>query len=87
LYYYKNELAQDPVVRIDAMLKMFSELGTATDLKRKIAIPNGGSHVLGSYITSKDLPGVEIAIDSFVESVLKIPVNKNNFAISNSDKR
>jgi len=85
LYYYKNELEQDPVVRVDAMLKMFNELGTPNNLKIKVTIPNGGNHVLGSYITSKDLPGVEIAIDSFVESVLKIPVNKNNFAISNSD--
>lgn len=74
LYYYKNELEQDPVVRVDAMLKMFVELGTATDLKRKIAIPDGGNHVLGSYITSKDLRSVEISIDGFIESVLKIPM-------------
>jgi len=74
LYYYKNELEQDPVVRVDAMLKMFDEFGTATDLKRKIAIPNGGNHVLGSYITSKDLRSVESSIDGFVESVLAIPM-------------
>ena len=75
LYYYKNALEQDPVVRIDAMLKMFNDLGTPDDLKRKVAIPNGGNHVLGSYLTSKDLPSVEIAINSFVESVLKEKVN------------
>lgn len=74
LYYYKNELEQDPVVRVDAMLKMFDELGTPEDLKRKIAIPNAGNHVLGSYITSKDLPSVETAIDNFVGNVLKVPV-------------
>ncbi|MBP8067823.1 MAG: alpha/beta fold hydrolase, partial [Pedobacter sp.] len=28
LYYYKNETEQDPVVKVDAMLKMFDELGT-----------------------------------------------------------
>ncbi|MBE5321830.1 alpha/beta hydrolase [Pedobacter sp. MR2016-19] len=71
LYYYKNELEQDPVVRVDAMLKMFDELGTPDNLKRKVAIPNAGNHVMGSYITSKDLPGVETAIESFVESTLK----------------
>jgi len=75
LYYYKNALEQDPVVRIDAMLKMFNDLGTPDDLKRKVAIPNAGNHVLGSYLTSKDLPSVEIAINSFVESVLKEKVN------------
>ena len=74
LYYYKNSLEQDPVVKVDAMLKMFDQLGTKPELKRKIAIPNGGNHVLGSYITSKDLPSVEISIDNFVENVLKIPM-------------
>ena len=74
LYYYKNDLEQDPVVRVDAMLKMFGELGTADALKRKIAIPNGGNHVLGSHLTSKDLASVETAIDNFVGNVLKIPV-------------
>lgn len=71
LYFYKNELEQDPVVRVDAMLKMFNQLGTPIDLKQKIAIPNGGNHVLGSSITSKDLPSVETAIDIFVGNVLK----------------
>jgi len=74
LYYYKNELEQDPVVRVDAMLKMFTELGTSDHLKRKVAIPNAGNHVMGSYITSKDLPGVEAAIENFVRNTLKIPV-------------
>lgn len=74
LYYYKNELEQDPVVRVDAMLKMFDELGTPDHLKIKLAIPDAGNHVMGSYITSKDLPGVEKAIESFVERTLKVSV-------------
>ncbi|WP_316830928.1 alpha/beta hydrolase [Pedobacter aquatilis] len=74
LYYYKNELEQDPVVRVDAILKMFDKLGTAAALKKKIAIPNGGGHVLGSYITSKDLPAVETTIDNFFTNTLKIPL-------------
>ncbi|PWS27389.1 alpha/beta hydrolase [Pedobacter yonginense] len=65
LYFYKNELEQDPVVRVDAMLKMFNQLGTPNDLKQKISIPNAGNHVLGSYLTSKDLKSVETAIDGF----------------------
>ncbi|WP_316734848.1 alpha/beta hydrolase [Pedobacter aquatilis] len=72
VYYYKNELEQDPVVRVDAMLEMFDELGTVPELKRKVAIPNAGNHVLGSYLTSKDLPGVEGAIDDFTKEVLKV---------------
>jgi len=74
LYYYKNELEQDDVVRVDAMLKMYQQLGTPEDLKRKVAVPNGASHVLGSSITSKDLPSVENAIERFTRYQLKIPI-------------
>ena len=75
LYFYKNEQEQDPVVKVDAMLKMFSELGTPANLKQKVAIPNGGAHVLGSYITSNDLPAVEKAIDDFVVEKLNVKMN------------
>ena len=71
LYYYKNETEQDPVVRVDAMLKMFDELGTPTNQKQKIAIPNGGNHVLGSAITSKDILGVKKAMDGFIAERIK----------------
>lgn len=71
LYYYKNEKEQDPVVRVDAMLKMFDELGTPTAQKQKIAIPNAGNHVLGSAITSKDIPVVKKAMDGFIAERLK----------------
>ncbi|RZJ80329.1 MAG: alpha/beta hydrolase [Flavobacterium sp.] len=71
LYYYKNEKEQDPVVRVDAMLKMFDELGTSTDEKQKIALPKAGNHVLGSAITSKDIPGVQKAMDGFIAERLK----------------
>lgn len=69
LYYYKNKQEQDPVVRVDAMLKMYGELGTPTNEKFKVAIPNGGNHVLGSYVTSKDIPAVERAITSFTKTL------------------
>lgn len=72
LYYYKNKKEQDKVVKVSAELHMFDQLGTPTQLKTKVAIPNGGSHVLGSYITSKDIPAVKIAIGNFVKNVLKI---------------
>jgi esterase/lipase len=75
LYYYKNEQEQDPVVKVDAMLKMYDELGTPANLKSKVAIPNGGSHVLGSHITSKDIEGVQKAIYNFITNTLKIKEN------------
>ncbi len=71
LYYYKSETEQDPVVKVDAMLKMFDELGTAAKDKQKIALPKTGNHVIGSAITSKDIKGVEHAMDGFIAERLK----------------
>ncbi len=68
LYYYKNKQEQDPVVKVSAMLKMFDELGATK--KEKLALPNTGNHVMGSYITSKDIPSVEKAIADFAQKHL-----------------
>lgn len=68
LYYYKNEKEQDPVVIVPAMLKMFDELGSTK--KEKQALPNAGNHVIGSSITSKDVPGVEKAIGQFASKYI-----------------
>ena len=65
LYYYKNELEQDPQVKVSAMLDMNKQLSTPDDLKETIAIPNAGAHVLGSPLISKDVPSVEAAIEKF----------------------
>lgn len=64
LYYYKNQKEQDPVVKVDAMLQMFEELGSTH--KQKIALPKTANHVIGSYITSKDIKGVKQAMESFI---------------------
>lgn len=64
LYYYKNKKEQDPVVKVDAMLRMFDELGSAD--KEKVALPHTGNHVIGSAITSKDITGTERAMDRFI---------------------
>jgi esterase/lipase len=74
LYYYKNEIEQDPVVRVDAMLKMFDELGTPKKDKQKVALPNTGNHVIGSAITSKDVKGVERAMDEFISGRLNLSI-------------
>lgn len=71
LYYYKNETEQDPVVKVSAMLKMFENLGTELAKKQKIALPNTGNHVIGSAITSKDIKGVEEAMNGFIVGRLK----------------
>ncbi len=58
-YYYKNEAEQDSTVSVPAMKKMFEELGTPTGLKREMAFPESGAHVIASYIRSADWESVQ----------------------------
>ena len=74
LYYYKDEEHQDKTVKVSAMKRMFRLLGTPDSLKREIAVPNAGEHVIGSYITSKDLQTVENECMKFGEEILRLPV-------------
>jgi len=71
-YYYKNETEQDKTVSVPAMLKMFDELGTPAGLKQKMAFPETGAHVIGSYIRSKDWQGVERETDKFLSEIVKL---------------
>lgn len=70
LYYYKDEDHQDNVVKVSAMKRMFAQLGTPDSLKRAMAIPNAGNHVLGSYVKSKDLLSVQNECEKFARELL-----------------
>lgn len=72
LYYFKDKVHQDSVVKVEAELRMFDELGTPPAEKRAVAMPNTGNHVLGSWIKSKDVAGVEREIGGFMQDVLHI---------------
>jgi esterase/lipase len=72
LYYYKDDIHQDSTVKVSAMLKMFDELGTPVEMKRKAAIPNAGTHVIGSFIRSQDFAGVQKEIEKFFIEVLHL---------------
>ncbi len=72
LYYFKDEEHQDKVVKVSAMKRMFTQLGTPERLKRQVAIPNAGEHVLGSYVKSKDLETVQAECEKFAEEILKL---------------
>lgn len=72
LYYYKDPVHQDSVVKVDAMLQAFEKLGTSADKKIKIAMPATGDHVIGSYIKSKDVVGVEKQVEIFMQRTLKL---------------
>jgi len=72
LYYYKDEEHQDDVVKVSALRKMYTELGTDTTKSRAIALPNTENHVLGSHLKSKDLASVERETKSFLEEIIKL---------------
>lgn len=72
LYYYKDEDHQDPTVKVSAMKRMFTQLGTPDSLKKQVAIPNAGEHVIGSYIKSKDIASVQKACSDFAIAVLHL---------------
>jgi esterase/lipase len=72
LYYYKDEVHQDSTVKVSAIKEMFSQLGTPTDKKREKAMPKTGNHVIGSWIRSNDVPGVEQETERFMTEVLGI---------------
>lgn len=66
LYYYKDDIHQDSVVKVSAMKTMFDQLGTPANLKSSMAMPNTGNHVMGSPIKSRDVEGVEREVEKFL---------------------
>jgi esterase/lipase len=74
LYYFKDDKNQDPVVKVPAMKRMFAQLGTPQSLKRQVAVPNAGNHVIGSPIKSKDVASVSRECEKFAVEVLGLAV-------------
>jgi pimeloyl-ACP methyl ester carboxylesterase len=75
-YYYRSEEEQDQVVSVAAMHPMFEQLGTSAEQKRKVAFPEAGNHVIGSYIRSSDWRGVYQATDRFMQEILNLTPTK-----------
>ncbi|MBL7741750.1 MAG: alpha/beta hydrolase [Chitinophagaceae bacterium] len=72
LYYFKDEKHQDPVVKVSAMKRMFTQIATEEGKKKMVAIPGAGDHVIGSYIKSKDVPSVQKECEKFVTEILQL---------------
>ncbi|XOV92662.1 MAG: alpha/beta hydrolase [Bacteroidota bacterium] len=72
LYYYKNEEEQDPTVKVSAILDMNDKLGTPDNLKEAVPVPGAGTHVIGCYFRSHDVPAVQSAIQKFALDKLKM---------------
>lgn len=74
-YYYKNEQEKDMVVSVAKMQEMFGQLGTAPALKKEMAFPKTGDHVIASSITSQDWQTVLFQTIDFLEKVTQVPAN------------
>ena len=69
-YYYKDKAYQDSTVRVDAMLKMFDQLGTPINMKQKVAFPEAGCHPIGCKLLSGAWKDIENASYQFAEEKL-----------------
>jgi esterase/lipase len=72
LYYYKDEDNQDQVVKVSAMKRMFVQLGSSPEMKRQVAVPEAGDHVIGSSIKSKDVNTVMKEMEKFGVEILHL---------------
>lgn len=77
-YYFKNDQEQDFVVSVPKMLEMYDQLATKDNMKRKIAFPETGDHVIASSITSKDWESVLRETINFLEKVAGVKVPEKN---------
>jgi hypothetical protein len=57
---------------------MFRQLGTPENLKREMALPETGDHVMGSPIKSKDVTSVLNETLRFGKEILQLPVGTIN---------
>lgn len=71
-YYYKDEQHQDQTVEVKAALRMFEQLGTTANLKRAVAFPEAGAHVIACDLTSGSVADVQDATLSFAREVIGI---------------
>ena len=78
-YYYRDEENQDDIVSVDRMKTFFQQVSTPAELKREVAFPNAGRHVITSYMASEDMEGVMNETFDFAESILGFkPLKKSN---------
>ncbi|MDA3904553.1 MAG: hypothetical protein PF484_00600 [Bacteroidales bacterium] len=71
-YYYKNEIENDPTVKVSAMLEMFGQINTPSNQKREHAFPEVGAHPFASGIKSKNIDAVRAETFKFAEEILKL---------------
>jgi len=84
MYYFKDDNNQDQVVSVAAMRKMFEQVATPHTLKKEVALPNTGDHVIGSYIKSGDVQSVIDVSAEFLEEVMKLKKKDSPIVVNDS---
>ncbi len=69
-YYYKNEDFKDDVVSIDAMYDFFGRIKTPKSKKELIRLTGAESHVISSYIMSKEVEKLQSVTIDFLKKNL-----------------
>lgn len=72
LYYYEDEDHQDKTVSVKRMKEMFNQLGTPPDQKKEIALPDAGTHIIGSSLFNTHLESLWQPMTAFMENVMHI---------------
>ncbi len=72
-YYYKNDDEQDRVVDVSAMHPMFEQLSTDPSMKKSLAFPKAGRHVICSDIKSNAWEAVRDSTLYFLGTKLGLP--------------
>jgi len=86
-YYYLDEEHQDDVVSVKRMRQMYNQLGTPEALKKSIALPNAGTHIIASDMFNDHLNTLWESLTSYCENVLKLPVADSSDYITFMDLR
>ncbi len=84
MYFFKDDDNQDQVVSVDAMRSMFEQVATPHTLKKEVALPKTGDHVIGSYIKSGDVQSVIDVSAEFLEEVMKLPRRDKQIVVNDS---
>jgi pimeloyl-ACP methyl ester carboxylesterase len=84
MYFYKDENKQDEVVSVEAMRNMFEKVATPHTLKKEVALPKTGDHVIGSYIKSGDVQSVIDVSAEFLEEVMQLSKRDKQLASADS---
>jgi len=86
-YYYLDKEHQDDVVSVKRMRQMYNQLGTPDALKKSVALPNAGTHIIASDMFNDHLNTLWEPLTSYCENVLKLPVADSSDYITFMDLR